>query len=253
MKRSRSEVEERRKEILMMVGENGEVTVAELAKRLNVSLLTVRRDLQYLEDEAFLERFYGGAKRGANLKEEEVKSEVDVCREGIARYAASLVEDGDSIFINTSSTVLRMIKYIKSRNVTVITNNGNAISGVHPPNVSIILTGGELRHRKGAMVGDFAIGSLSKVTAKKSFIGCSGVSLESGMTTEAANEVNINEMMFSRVTDRAFILADHQKIGKNSSFVSCPVENITDVITDTHVSDDMAEKFKKLGVRLYRV
>jgi len=253
MKKSRSEVEERRRQILTMVGENGEVTVAELADRLNVSLLTVRRDLQYLEDEAFLERFYGGAKRGVNLKAEEVKNEVDVCREGIARYAASLVEDGDSIFINTSSTVLRMLKYIKSKNVTVITNNGNAINSVCPPNVSIILTGGELRNRKGVMVGDFAIPNLSKITAQKSFIGCSGVSLESGMTTEAANEVNINEMMFSKVTGKAFILADHQKIGKNSSFVSCPIENITDVITDTRVPDSMAEEFKKLGVRLHRV
>lgn len=73
------------------------------------------------------------------------------------------------------------------------------------------------------------------------------------MTTEAANEVHINERMFSRVTGRAFILADHQKIGKNSSIVSCPVENITDVITDTHVPDTIAEEFKKLGIRLHRV
>lgn len=253
MKRSRLEVEERRKKILTMVGENGEVTVAHLSESLGVSLLTVRRDLQYLEDEAFLERFYGGAKRGAHLKEQEVRAEVDVCRETIARYAASLVEDGDSIFINTSSTALRMIKYIKSKNVTVITNNGNAIHSVLPSNLSIILTGGELRHMKGAMVGDFTLASLSRVTAKKSFIGCSGVSLESGMTTENANEVQINETMFSRVTDRAYILADHLKIGKNSSFVSCAVENITDIITDTHVPDLVAEEFKQSKIRMYRV
>jgi DeoR/GlpR family transcriptional regulator of sugar metabolism len=253
MKKSRSEVEQRRKDILTIVSENGEASVAELSDKLKVSPLTIRRDLQFLEDENFLERFYGGAKRGANLKEDEVRAEIDVYRETIAKYAASLVEDGDSIFINTSSTALRMIKYIKSENVTVITNNGNVINGVHPPNLSIILTGGELRYMKGAMVGDFALNSLSRVTAKKSFIGCSGISLQSGMTTELANEVQINEIMFSRVTERAYILADHLKVEKNSSFVSCPINKITDIITDTQVSDDVAEAYKQNGIRMHRV
>ena len=93
-----------------------------------------------------------------------------------------------------------MIKYIKDKRVIVITNNGKAIYTEHSSKVSVILSGGELREIKEAMVGEFASNNISKVTAKKSFIGCSGLSLESGMTTEILSEVNINQLMLQRVT-----------------------------------------------------
>lgn len=252
MKKSRLEVNERRKKILTQISEQGDVEVAEMAQRLGVSLLTIRRDLQYLEDEHYLERYYGGAKRGKNLAEEQVKNETDLRKEAIAKHAASLVEDGDTIFINTSSTALRMVKYIK-KNVTVITNNGNIINMPPQPNITVVLTGGELRYIKGAMVGDFALTSLSHITAKKSFIGCSGLSAEHGMTTEIMNEVKINEIMFEQVTGKAYILADYTKIGHHSSFTSRPTAKITDIITDSRAPKEELEKFKNRGVRIHQV
>lgn len=252
MKKSRSEVEERRKKILALISEQGEVEVAPLAEKFQVSLLTIRRDLQILEDERYLERFYGGARRGAKLAEQFVKNEQDLIRESIARYAASFVEAGDSIFINTSSTALRMVKYIK-QNVTVITNNGNIINMATPPNVTVVLTGGELRYKKGAMVGDFALSSLLRVTAKKSFIGCGGLSAGVGMTTEILNEVNINQAMFERISGKAYILADSSKIGRNRSFVSCPTERITDIITDFEAPKEELDKFRSRGIMIHQV
>ena len=162
------------------------MTVSTLAEQLQVSPLTIRRDLQYLEEHKLLERFYGGARTGG--AEEARKNSRELRKERIARYAASLVEDRDSIFINTSSTALAMVKYIKSRRVTIITNNGNIINEENPSQATIILLGGELRYMKGAMVGDFAKNNLSQVTAKKSFIGCSGLSPDIGMTTEMVSE-----------------------------------------------------------------
>lgn len=252
MKKSRSEVEERRRKILALVSEQGRVEVALLAEEFQVSLLTVRRDLQVLEDEQYLVRYYGGAGRGPMLSEELVKNERDLSRESIAKYAASLVEAGDSIFINTSSTALRMVKYIK-QNVTVITNNGNIINMETPANVTVVLTGGELRYKKGAMVGDFALSSLLRVTAKKSFIGCGGLSADMGMTTEMLNEVNINQAMFERISGRAYILADSTKIGKYRSFVSCPMAHITDIITDFGASQEEVDKFRNRGIIIHQV
>ena len=78
------------------------------------------------------------------------KNEVQMYRKLIARYAAGLVEDGDSLFINTSRNALQMLDYIQCRNVTVITNNGKAIGREYYDGISIILTGGELRHPKDA-------------------------------------------------------------------------------------------------------
>lgn len=101
----------------------------------------------------------------------EDKDIVSVCRDLIARYAASLVEDGDTIFINTSSNALKLIAYVKSQNVTVITNNGKAINHEKADGVSIILTGGELRYPKEAMVGDFALRNLQNILPKKPLWG----------------------------------------------------------------------------------
>lgn len=253
MKVSRSIVNSRREKILEIIRSDGNVSVTALQEQFQVSLLTIRRDLQYLEDHKLLERFHGGARNGKYHPEWEQRNEVELFREKIAAYAATLVDDGDSIFINTSRTALCIVKYITAKNVTIITNNGLIINEENPSKATVILLGGELRYVKGAMVGEFALNNLNRVTAKKSFVGCSGLSCEMGMTTELLNEVNINELMFSRVTGTSYILADHTKFGNKSSFVSCPVEAISNIITDIKAPSDLVGKFRKKGIEVYQV
>ena len=151
MKQSRSVVNARREFILNELEKTGTVEVKDLAERLNVSYLTIRRDLQYLEDHKLLERFYGGARNGDERLLKMQEKGILYYREKIAKFAASLIEDGDSIFINTSSTALGIVKYITAKNVTIITNNGNIISEKNPPNATVVLLGGELRYQKGTM------------------------------------------------------------------------------------------------------
>ena len=251
MKASRSIVNSRREKILETVRSEGDVTVTALAEQLQVSPLTIRRDLQYLEEHKLLERFYGGARTGE--AEESRKNSRELRKEKIARYAASLVEDRDSIFINTSSTALAMVKYITSRRVTIITNNGNIINEENPSQATIILLGGELRYMKGAMVGDFTRNNLAQVTAKKSFMGCSGISPEVGMTTEMVSEVTLNQLMFQRVTDSSYILADSSKLGEKIGSVSCPPEKIENIITDADAPADMVRRFREIGTWVYQV
>lgn len=251
MKRELEYVEKRRNRILEIMKENPQVKVDQLAKELEVSLITIRRDLQALEDQKLLIRFYGGAK--FSDPEEVEKCELLLYRKMIARYAATLVEDGDSLFINTSSNALQMTKYVSCRNVTVITNNGRAITSEHGAGVSIILTGGELRYPKEAMVGDFAIQNLQRIHAKKAFVGCSGLSPASGMTTEIAGEVKVNELMLKNATKGVYVLADHTKIGKNSSFTSAGIEAINYLITDEKAPEDVLEELRSAGVQIHKV
>ena len=251
MKASRSIVNSRREKILETVRSEGDVTVTALAEQLQVSPLTIRRDLQYLEEHKLLERFYGGARTGE--AEESRKNSRELRKEKIARYAASLVEDRDSIFINTSSTALAMVKYITSRRVTIITNNGNIINEENPSQATIILLGGELRYMKGAMVGDFTRNNLAQVTAKKSFMGCSGISPEVGMTTEMVSEVTLNQLMFQRVTGSSYILTDSSKLGEKIGSVSCPPEKIENIITDADAPADMVRRFREIGTWVYQV
>ncbi|PHV69652.1 ArsR family transcriptional regulator [Sporanaerobium hydrogeniformans] len=251
MKRNKSVVDGRRNKVLEALKNDGTVKVNDLAKKFDVSPLTIRRDLQYLEDNHFLERFYGGAAVVRESSKERVQEDkIQGYREKIAKYAASLVEHGDTIFINTSATALQLIKYLGDKRVTVITNNGQAIGMEHSPNVTIIVTGGEVGAVKHALVGEFAKSNLNMVTAKKSFIGCSGLSLESGMTTEILSEVNINELMFTRVTQESYILADHTKLGVNSSFTSCPLNKIQNVITDEKAPEEIVRGLHSAGINV---
>jgi DeoR/GlpR family transcriptional regulator of sugar metabolism len=248
MKREKAVVDARRKRIEETVLQNPEVRVDELAEKLNVSRMTIRRDLDYLESMKLLIRVHGGAV-AASGEEEELK----MYRTMIAKFAARFVEDNDTLFINTSRNAIQILKFVERRNVTVITNNGKAINAERNHGTNVILTGGELRHPKDAMVGDFAIRSLEPVYAKKAFIGCSGISAENGMTTEIANEVNINAMMISHATQDVYVLADHTKIGVNSSFASCPIDMIKYLITDEKAPEEELEKIRERGVRVYQV
>ncbi|HIT73320.1 ArsR family transcriptional regulator [Tyzzerella sp. An114] len=255
MKRERAYVENRRNMILEAVEENHEVRVEQLAERFNVSPVTIRRDLQYLEDNKMLVRFYGGAlsKLADQERQYQDEDDVQIYRELIARYAGKLVDDGDTIFINSSSTALKVLEFVDKQNVVVITNNGKAIHAKKNDGLSVILTGGELRHPKEAMVGDYAIRNLQTVYAKKAFIGCSGISPESGMTTENANEVNINKLMIEHASVEMYLVADHTKIGKNSSFISCNIEQVTNLITDEKAPADVLELLREKGVKIHLV
>ena len=130
MKREKVYVDERRERIRDILREKSQVRVEALAEELKVSVITIRRDLQYLEEQKQLIRVYGGAV--AVREQGEQTDEIQLYRDLIARYAASLVEDGDTLFLNTSRNVRQILRYITKKNVTVITNNGRAIDAERP-------------------------------------------------------------------------------------------------------------------------
>ena len=248
MKRERIHVDNRRKKIMEILQTGPQVRVEDLANRLDVSLITIRRDLQFLEDKKQLKRVYGGA-----VASEEQEDEVQVYRKLIAQYAATLVEPNDNLFINTSRNALQVLEYIQSSNITVITNNGKAISCNYPHSVSVVLTGGELRHPKNAMVGEFALRNLQPIYAKKAFLGCSGICADKGVTTELFHEVSINELMFEHATQGVYVLADHTKIGKKSSFISSPIEKVKMLITDEKAPEEALELIREKGILVHQV
>ena len=252
MKMSKEVVNERRTKIMQKIQEKGNINVDELADELKVAPLTIRRDLQYWEDKGAIERFYGGARLIENFVDNK-ESENEAYKHAIAKYAATFVEDGDTIFINTSSTALLVLKYIIGKRATIITNNGRAIFCDHDPNVQIVLTGGELRFPKESMTGDFALNNLQRVKANKAFLGCSGFDSEVGMSTAILPEVNINESMISRCSGEAFILADATKINTVHQFVVAQPDLFAYLITDTRVPIEQIDEFEQRGIQTKRL
>ncbi|MDR0630085.1 MAG: DeoR/GlpR family DNA-binding transcription regulator [Treponema sp.] len=228
--------------------EAGFVKVNQLAQRMRVSPLTIRRDLVALLDSGKIDRFYGGASllKYDNRSEENIfSSGFTLNKLAIAQYAATLVEDGDTIFINTSSTALAILPHITAKQVTVITNNVKAITSKHRDDMILVFTGGELRFPKEAMVGDFALNNLNRVTASRCFLGCNGINADEGVTTAVLQEATINNLMLTRVTGPRYILADKSKIGRRLNFIYGRLQDISLLITDTEAPQPLVAELRK--------
>jgi DeoR family fructose operon transcriptional repressor len=254
MKNNRTIVENRRNKICQILKQVGSIKVTELSSQLHASPLTIRRDLDHLENLGIVERFHGGATLKENRSNEHPNiTGYDLYKHAIAKRAAQFVVDGDTIFINSSSTALLILKYITAKMVTVITNNGKAINYHSRNNMTIVLTGGEMRTSKEVMVGEFAINNLNRVSATKSFMGCNGLTAEEGFTTAAMHEVAINQLMISRATGQCYILADHTKIGRKHSFISGSPDQISCVITDTDADKSVLASLSNQGIQIIQV
>lgn len=243
-------VQKRRDDIMTLVQKLGEVSVKLLAQEFNASEVTIRRDLQYWDDQGYIVRIHGGAKiRQQKGTHENINFTNDRYKHAIAKYAAQFIEDGDTIFVNTSTTALLVIQYIINKRVTVITNNAKAVTTKHDPLVSILLTGGELRFPKESMVGEFASNTLNRVIANKCFIGCSGIHPSAALTTAIQSEAPINEMMITRTKGQVFVLADHTKIGAQYSFISGNIDCIDYLVTDINATKEILDNLQEAGVK----
>lgn len=254
MKKHKTIVDSRRQKVMLAMQKYGKVMVDDLAAELQVSPLTIRRDLQYWEEQNAIERFYGGAKLvNSVIPCDDPTMSNALYKHAIAKYTAQYVEEGDTIFINTSSTALLVIRYIRNKRCTVITNNGKAIFEEHDPLVAIVLTGGELRVPKESMVGEFALNNLNRVSGAKCFLGCSGIDVQGGITTAILQEVAINETMLNRCNGPCFILADHTKVGNQHSFISGSIRKVSYLITDTEADNEVCNEIESCGVRVVKL
>lgn len=258
MKNSSGLVSKRQQLILQYLKENGTVKVDDLSKKLGVSPITIRRDLQLFEDNGIVEKFYGGATLVERALDDDpsfsASSEEYVSQKhAIAKRAADLVEDGDIIFINSSSTALLILEYLEDKQVTVVTNNGKALQISSSPNIDLVLTGGEVNRRKLCMVGDYATHLLSKISADKCFLGVSGVSAALGISTSVLQETTINSMMLKKCNGPTIILADSSKVGKNHNFLIGEINRISYLITDSNADPEELELIRTKGIEVLTV
>jgi len=245
MRTSGTLVDQRRKEIIDHLVGAGRQQISTLSERFGVSPLTIRRDLAHLESQGIVRRSYGAVELidplGGPISSREV-----VAKRSIARAAAELIEDGDTIFLNTSSTALAVLEHISARNVTVMTNNGKALQLDLPASLSVILTGGEIRQPKWSMSGEFALASLGRVRAAKAVLGCSGLSAQRGLTTLVSHETSVNALMLER-SDASIIVADNSKLGREASFEYGSPAQIDILVTDANANRRTLRELQEAG------
>ncbi len=274
---SSSIVRNRRDRILGILERRRGVSVDELSEELSVSLVTVRRDLDFLDREGVLIRKHGGAQPATNLAatplmipfqnpvEAETKPLTDVLPETkleekdnvnmeekarIAERAARMLRDGDIIFTNSGSTILSFIAAIGSTRVKVITNNAAAITLKRDPGMELIILGGAYREQSRSFVGEFALNTIKDIYSRYTFLGVNGLSLERGLMTSVYQECSINQAMIANTHEKVVVLADHSKMGKVSNFVSSPLSSVDMVITDDQCPDQLRMALERLGIEV---
>ena len=215
---------------------------ADLCDMLEVSEATVRRDLEWLEDHGILERTHGGAILSQRIRlESEYAHRAQTHPEekrAIGALAATLVEDGDVIFINSGTTATQVISHIPSQaRVTVVTNNVRAMLEARGVSFEIILSGGSFWPRSDSVMGHFATNILRQVYANKAFIGVDGISLKYGCTVPTDGEAEIVRLMIQRTRGPVTVVADHSKWGRVSNFEVATIDQIHRLVTDDGSND----------------
>ena len=212
--------EERHSIILDTVNKNKNVELGELCELLNTSESTVRRDLSLLDKKGLLVKVRGGAIAVAdesfNAAEPNVEEKAGLFaaeKEAIARYAASLIEDGDFVYIDAGTTTEKMIEYIPSKSVTFVTNAFINAKKLAQRGFKVMILAGEVKPSTEAIVGSEAAIALMNYNFTKCFMGVNGISIKGGLSTPDKNEASVKTMAVSR-SKEVFILGDHSKFGK---------------------------------------
>ncbi|MFM1564935.1 DeoR/GlpR family DNA-binding transcription regulator [Helcococcus ovis] len=246
MKHSKDIINKRRKNLLLLINELKKSTNINLAEKLNVSLPTIRRDIEYLHNKNLIYKYHGYV--SAISSNEIRKSITENKKNQIAKIAATLINDDDIIFINSAYTSIQSIKYIEpSKFVSVITNNGNVLTMHTLPKIKIILTGGEIKKPKSALTGEFALNNIINTQANKAILGANGFHITEGITTANIDEVAINKAMIERA-NKVILCVDSSKLNHKSAFVSGDVRDVDILITNSDADPEIIESLKLFGI-----
>ncbi len=246
---------ERQQLILEAVKDNRQATVVELSRRFDVSEVTIRRDLRELAAQGALRRAHGGALMAASAPPEppvvQRLGRAEHCKACIGRAAASLVKDGDSIFIGSGSTTAYVARHlVDRRNLTVVTNALTiATELASAKGVTVVVTGGMMRPSELSLVGHITEQSLREVRVDKVIMGIRAISLEAGMTNDYLPEV-VTDRTIIEMAPELIVVADHTKFGKIASAYVAPVERITTLVTNSDTDPKTLTLLRKLGIQV---
>jgi len=226
----------------------------DLCDLLETSEATVRRDLEWLELEGFLERTHGGAALSQRMIfEPEYQHRVNLHPEekrSIGALAASLIEPGDIVFINSGTTTTQVIQQIPTNSeITVFTNNLNATFEMVAPGYHYFLVGGEYQSRSRSLSGRFAVENLKQVYANKAILGVDGFSLKHGCTVPTITEAEVVRQMIERTMGQIILVADHSKWGVVSNFPVATINEIDILVTDDRMDQSAFDSLEASSIK----
>jgi DeoR family fructose operon transcriptional repressor len=226
--------QKRKQSILQRLTDTGDADIKELATALQVSEITIRRDLNHLAAEGLLQRTHGGAIKVASPNPPfpfANKAAIHIkAKEAIARRAAATINDGDIVFLDCGSTVFHLCPFIKNKKIRVITNSLPVIHALQDSQVSMNLIGGEFDTERQAIHGKMAEYHIAKYRANMAFLGVDGISAR-GLFANSEKEATLT-MALAAHSASACLLCDSSKLGRETYWQFAGLQLIGTVITD---------------------
>ncbi|MBM7653580.1 DeoR/GlpR family DNA-binding transcription regulator [Neobacillus cucumis] len=247
-------VAERQKKIVELVNERLSIRVTELSKIFSVTEETIRRDLEKLEKENLLMRSHGGAVSIEKEQGEVSYLEREITnaeqKKAIAASAVRLIEPGDQIVLDASTTAWYVAKELPDMPLTVLTNSIKvAIELSKKEQIKVISTGGTLLSQSLSYVGPLAERSLSMYHVNKAFLSCKGVHLERGLSDFNESQALLKKQMIE-IADETILMVDSSKFGTRAFSRINPVSNIDCIITDSKIDKETKNELNEKKIKL---
>jgi DeoR/GlpR family transcriptional regulator of sugar metabolism len=247
--------QERLDQILALVQEHGRISVIELSDLFNVSAMTIRNDLANLEQQGLLLRTHGGAmiKPDSSLEPTFLlRKELHwTAKERIGRAAARLVNDGDSIVLDASTTAWQVARHLKDRHELTVITNGLfiALELVDAIGVTVVMPGGTLRTASTSLIGDLGACILDRYHVQKGIFGARGFTLQEGLTDVNQYEVELKRLMVERSKEMIAVV-DATKWGQVAFATFASLDHIDHMISDEPAPPEMVAALKERGIKV---
>jgi len=242
---------ERQNRILKILGLNNQTSVNELSSQLEVSSVTIRQDLNFLEAEGLLKRVHGGAvlKDGDDLDNRLGKNYDKKLR--IAKKLASLVNEGESILIESgSANVLLARELVKIKQVTIMTTNLYIARQFRKNSqANIVILGGIYQHDSETLVGKITKSCIDQIHIHKAFIGIDGYTSQDGFTLRDMFRAEISSHIIRKARE-VFVVSDSSKFGRTGLTNICQLTDITHIATNQDLDPVYLDEFRKAGIDL---
>ncbi len=247
--------EERKSKILELLKESDKLVVPELCDYFKVSPATIRNDLRELANAGMLKRTHGGAlsntKTGFELDSSQKSVDNLKHKQSIARRAIDLIEDGDTIALDTGTTTLELARLLsQKKDITVVTNDIEIARMLEDKtSVNVILAGGTLRRNYHCTMGPMAIKALEGLRLDKAFIAANGLTIKHGLTTPDINMAEMKKEIIA-IANEAILLCDSSKYGNVTFAHFADLKSIDRIIIDNGIGEKDLEDLKATGLRV---
>lgn len=245
---------DRQSRIVQFIQRRGSASLQELRQEFGISPMTVRRDLDVLEERGLISRIHGGAmaRMSPAISGEDERGELQVAEKAaIGALAAGLVGDGQTLFLDAGTTTVELARRLRDRRgLTVATNSVRVLATLaDSPGINLVGLGGSVYGGAWSFVGPLAEAALRRFNASTAFLGISSVSLAHGLTEVNFFEAAIKSLMVQRA-QRVVLLADHSKFERVSPVTVASLEEVHTIVSDALLSPALVDRYREVGVEM---